>query len=64
MTWLWIVLYVVVGIVIGRWLTARSSPISRPDAFALVVIWPGFFAFLVLRAGVNALGGLAVGGTD
>jgi hypothetical protein len=63
MTWLWIVLYLILGIVVARWFTARSSPISRTDAFALVVVWPAFFLFLALRAGVNALGGLA-GGRD
>jgi hypothetical protein len=63
MAWVWVVLYLVVGIVISRWFTSRSSPISRTDAFALVVIWPGFFAFLALRVGINALGGLA-GGRD
>lgn len=63
MTWLWIVLYLILSIVVARWFTARSSPSSRTDAFALVLVWPGFFVFLALRAGVNALGGLA-GGKD
>jgi Na+/proline symporter len=63
MTWLWIVLYLILGIVVARWFTARSSPISRTDACALVVVWPAFFLFLALRAGVNGLGGLA-GGRD
>jgi hypothetical protein len=39
MTWLWILIYLVVGIAIARWITARSSRISRTDAFALIVVW-------------------------
>jgi hypothetical protein len=60
-TWLWIVLYLIVGIVVARWFTARSSPVSPTDAFALVAVWPGFLVFLALKAGVNPLGGLADG---
>jgi hypothetical protein len=39
MTRLWILIYLVVGIAIARWNTARSSRISRTDAFALIVVW-------------------------
>jgi hypothetical protein len=60
MAWLWLIPYLIVGVVFARWMTLRYPTISRLDAGAMVLVWPVFAAFLLFRGAFWVAGG-AVG---
>ncbi len=64
MTWLWLLPYLVVGIVLARWLIHRYRDVhvSELDAFLLMALWPVFLVFIGLRAAVTAIGAALGGG--
>jgi hypothetical protein len=65
MTWLlWLLPYLVVGIVIARFVISRypESHVSEVDAFALMVLWPLFLLALATWTAVHAIGRALGGG--
>jgi hypothetical protein len=60
MIWLWVIPYLIVGVLLSRAMANRSD-ISTTDAFAIIVVWPLFLVALVIRWVVNIVGSLGGG---
>jgi hypothetical protein len=56
-----VVAYLLVGLVIARFITQRSGRVSKPDAFYVVLFWPLVLLAKLVMVIVNAVGGLGGG---